>query len=46
MLADIHALTVRLQGRTEDVSKAYAEVSTVKAKLQKVRDNVEKYHSD
>ena len=45
VLARINSLTVLLQGKTEDIGKAYQNVLTVKKVLPGLRENVEQRHA-
>lgn len=42
----LRGFTRSLQAEAKDIVQAVSEVNSVKATLQEVRDNVEKYHSE
>ena len=45
-LAYLRALTSSLQAEAKDIVEATSEVSTVKASLQGIRDNIDRHHDD
>ena len=45
ILSYIKALSVKLQGRYVDIVRAYREIENVKSTLNKLRSDVERFHT-